>query len=217
MTVARDVYDLAGDKMVLTHEGNKDVITFGDQGIGRECGGCTLCCKLTPVPGPPLHKPAGVRCKHQRTGRGCAIYERRPFACATWACRWLIDRETAGMPRPDRCHYVIDIKADYIEMVHDDGHRDRMGVIQVWLDPAFPDAHREPHLRAYMLRMAKLHRYATIIRLSSREAVTVFPPPLSSDGQWHERGDGTIVNRDKTDQTVMEDLARYEIGLEGEP
>jgi hypothetical protein len=216
MTVNRDVYGLAGDKIVLTHEDGKDVLTFGDKGIGRECGGCTLCCKLTPVPGPPLHKPAGVRCKHQRTGKGCAIYDERPFACRSWACRWLVDRETAGMPRPDRAHYVIDIKDDYIEIVHDDGHRDRLGVIQVWLDPAFPDARHEPHLRAYMLRMAELHRYATIVRFSSLAAITIFPPPLTHDGQWHERADGTIVNRDKSDVQVMEDLRRYEVGLTDE-
>ena len=213
MTVARDVYDLAGDKMVLTHEGGKDVITFSDKGTGRECGGCTLCCKVTPVPGPPLHKPAGVRCNHQRTGKGCAIYKERPFACRSWACRWLIDREMAGMPRPDRCHYVVDIKDDYIEMLFQDGTRQRVGVIQIWVDPAFPDAYRRPELRAYMLRMALDHGMATIIRYSSAIAITIFPPPLASDGQWHERSDGSIVSRDKTDETIMEDLQRYQLGL----
>jgi len=39
----------------------------------RQCGGCTLCCKLLPVP--PLEKLAGQRCQHQRHGKGCAVYE----------------------------------------------------------------------------------------------------------------------------------------------
>ena len=121
------------------------------------------------------------------------------------------------MPRPDRCHYVIDIKDDYIEMVQDDGTRHRVGVIQIWVDPAFRDAHRRPELRAYILRMAVDHRMATIIRFSSMVAITIFPPPLSEDRQWHEIADGTIVNRDKSDQQVMEDLERYSVGLEGEP
>lgn len=181
-----DHYALAGDKIVLTHEGDTTTLTFNDKGTGRECGACTLCCKLCPVPGAPLHKPAGVKCKHQRAGKGCSIYASRPFACRSWACRWLCDSETAGMPRPDRCHYVIDIKDDYVEMVQDDGTRHKIGVIQVWVDPAFRDAWKAPELRAYMLRMATDYRMATIIRFSSLVAITVFPPPLSEDRQWHE-------------------------------
>lgn len=37
---------------------------------------------------------------------------------------------------------------------------------------------------------------ATIIRYSSREALTIFPPPLTGDGQWHEVRDGVMVSRD---------------------
>ena len=117
------------------------------------------------------------------------------------------------MPRPDRCHYVIDVIDDYIEMVHDDGKRERLGVIQVWVDPGFRDAYKAPELREYMLRMATEHRMATIIRYSSREALTIFPPPLCTDGQWHERRDGTIVDRTAEDRQVMEDLKRYEVGF----
>jgi hypothetical protein len=203
---------LAGDHITLTHgpDGNS-TISFGDKGTGRVCGGCTLCCKLPPVPGPPLHKPAGVRCHHARTGKGCSIYATRPMACRTWACRWLADKETGGMPGPDRCHYVIDIQEDYIELVGDT--RQRMGVIQVWVDPAYRDAYRAPELRAYMLRMATEHHMATIVRYSSREAVTVFPPPLCDDGQWHERRAGDIVDRTPLDRQVMEDLERYEVGF----
>ena len=117
------------------------------------------------------------------------------------------------MPRPDRCHYVIDIKDDYVEMVQDDGTRHKIGVIQVWVDPAFRDAWKAPELRAYMLRMATDYRMATIIRFSSLVAITVFPPPLSEDRQWHEISGCTIVNRDKSDRDVMDDLMRYRVGL----
>jgi len=210
-----EVYDLAGDKIVLMHEEGRDVLTFGDKGTGRVCGSCQLCCKLLPVPGPPLHKPGGVRCKHQRTGKGCTIYANRPFQCRIFACRWLADRETGNLPRPDRAHYVIDIKDDFVEMVHDDGTRQRMGVIQVWVDPAYRDAHRDPAFRAYMLMVAEKHRMATIVRFSSVEAITVFPPPLADDGQWHEKG-GEIVTRDPTGAAVMADLERYKLGFTDE-
>jgi hypothetical protein len=215
--INRELYELAGDRITLTHEEGRDVIHFGDKGTGRVCGSCTLCCKLTPVPGPPLHKLAGVRCKHVRTGKGCTIYSTRPMACRVWACRWLADRETAGMPRPDRCHYVIDVLEDYVEQVFDDGSRQRVGVVQVWCDPAFRDAWRAPELRAYMLRMAEQYRMATIIRFSSREAITVFPPPLAEDGEWHEIADGKFVFRDDTDRDVVEDMKRYGVGFTDDP
>jgi hypothetical protein len=206
--VSDNAWGLAGDKIVLEHGEGADTIHFGDTGTGRVCGSCTLCCKVVPVPGPPLHKPANVRCKHQRTGKGCTIYAHRPLPCRVFACRWLCDRETAGMPRPDRCHYVIDIKDDYVEAVDNEtGERSRVGVIQVWVDAGFRDAHRDPALRAYMLRMAERYRCATIVRFSSREAITVWAPPLTHDGQWHEAG-GTIVTRDDADARVMADLER---------
>ena len=205
-----NAWGLAGDKMVLEHGSNgTDTITFGDTGTGRVCGTCTLCCKLLPVPGPPLHKLAGVRCRHQRVGKGCMIYAQRPMACRVFACRWLADRDTAGMPRPDRCHYVIDLADDYVEAVQESGERQRIGVIQVWVDPAFRDAHRQPALRAYMLRMAERYGAATIVRYSSREAITVWAPPLCTDGQWHEKS-GSVVTRNDADARVMADLERVD-------
>ena len=39
---------------------------------GRECGACTLCCKVFDVP--VLEKPAGQWCKHCLPGRGCGIH-----------------------------------------------------------------------------------------------------------------------------------------------
>jgi len=207
-------YQLAGERITLEHRADgTSTRRSSDKGTGRLCGSCTLCCKLPPIPGPPLHKPAGVKCQHARVGKGCSIYKTRPMACRVWACRWLADRETAGMPRPDRCHYVIDIQDDYIEQVHEDGTRHRCGVVQVWVDPAFRDAYRAPELRAYMLRMATEHSMATIIRYSSREAITIFPPPLCADGEWHEITDGVIVDRDKTDLQIKEDMQRYEVGF----
>jgi hypothetical protein len=211
-------YELAGDHITLEHSADgTSTLRFSDQGIGRSCGTCTLCCKLVPVPGPPLHKPAGVKCRHQRTGKGCLIHAERPFACRVWACRWLADRETAGMPRPDRSHYVIDIQEDYIEQVYEDGTRYRCGVIQVWIDPAFRAASRAPELRAYMLGIAERYRMATILRYNAREAVVVFPPPLTGDGEWHEIADGTVVIRSEDDAAVMDDLKRYELGFADQP
>lgn len=177
-----------GDKMLLQeHADGSATITFDDVGTGRVCGGCTTCCKLIPVP--TLGKPAGVRCKHSRAGKGCSIYSKRPTDCRSWSCRWMADRETAGMPRPDRCHYVIDLAYDYVTQQRNDGGEPvKISVIQVWVDPAFRAASRAPELLEYMDRMATKYRVATIIRFDSRDGYVVFPPALSSDGEWHEVG-----------------------------
>jgi len=189
---------LGGDHMTYneTPDG-KLTITFDDKGTGRVCGGCQLCCKLLPIP--VIDKRANQRCQHQRHGKGCAIYADRPFACRTWSCRWLSDRNaTEGMPRPDRCHYVIDITSDYVELMADEatGETRRVDVITVWCDPAYRNAYKAPELRAFMLRMAQQYHLATIVRWSNVDAITVFPPPFDKGGEWHEVT-GNVVNRDE--------------------
>ena len=43
---------------------------------GRECGSCTLCCKVYDVPA--VDSVAGQWCRHTKQGRGCAIHATRP-------------------------------------------------------------------------------------------------------------------------------------------
>jgi hypothetical protein len=189
MSDEREDWGLAGDHMTYSETADGTLtLTFSDKGNGRTCSDCQLCCKLLPVP--VLNKRANQKCQHQRHGKGCAIYADRPYACRTWSCRWLSDRAaTEGMPRPDRAHYVIDIVPDHVELIADEktpDHKRRVDVITVWCDPVFPDAYRDKHLRAFMLKMAQEYRLATIVRWSSTDAITVFPPPFDKDGQWHE-------------------------------
>jgi hypothetical protein len=198
-------WELAGDRMTYTETPDgKLVITFDDKGNGRICGSCSLCCKLLPLP--TLNKPANQRCQHQRHGKGCGIYADRPYACRTWSCRWVSDRAaTEGMPRPDRSHYVIDIVPDHVDLEDKEtGYQRRVDVVTVWVDPAFRDAYKAPELRAFMLRMAEQYRLATIVRWSSTDAITIFPPPFAEDGEWHEMR-GSVVARDHHD---MLELAR---------
>jgi hypothetical protein len=203
--------ELAGDHITWHEDADgKLTIQFGDRPPGaRGCGSCQLCCKLLPVP--DLQKPAGTKCRHARVGKGCTIYADRPFPCRVWACRWLADATaTAGMPRPDRCHYVIDTAPDYITANAPDGTSRRISVIQVWVDPAFRDAWRTPELRAFMLRQAQQFSLATIIRWSSRDALMVFPPPFDADGEWHEMT-GDVVHRTAEEEAILTD---YEVQVE---
>lgn len=152
----------------------------------RNCGECTLCCKLLPVP--ELEKLAGARCAHHRAHKGCAIYKKRPLSCRVWSCEWLNGGDmAAGLSRPDRAHYVIDCMPDFVTMTYPDSPPRRLPVIQVWLDPKHPDAHRDPALRRYIeARSDREGGVAAIVRYDNESALVIFPPGLAEDGQWHE-------------------------------
>jgi hypothetical protein len=172
----------------------------------RHCGDCQLCCKLLPMqagnerkwlqhpemialfgsPGmlPEFDKPAGERCPLQKHGKGCACYPRRPMGCRVWNCRWLVNNDTADLRRPDRSHYVIDLNPDFVR-VEAGSESTPVEVIQIWVDPDYPNAHRDPALRRYLERQAEHGRLA-LIRFNERDGFVLIPPSMASDKQWHE-------------------------------
>lgn len=149
----------------------------------RQCGGCTLCCKLVPVE--EIGKAAGHRCKHQRHGRGCMIYAVRPVSCREWSCMWLIGTEDGSpvdLSRPDHAHYVIDTVPDIIRATNNDtGKVDQIDVLQIWVDPKFPDAWRDPALLAMLERKG----IVGLVRYDENRGLTVWPPSRVTDGEWH--------------------------------
>ena len=180
---------LAGDKMLMVeHDDGSVSISFDDKGTGRSCGKCSLCCKLLPIP-VPLNKPAGSRCQFQKASKGCSIYPRRPMACKTWSCRWLSDPLAQGLKRPDRTHYVVDFSYGTATSTNEQtGVSTPVSMLQVWVDPAFRDAHRDPDLRTYLAMMAEKWQVGAIIRYGTQEAFLLLAPALT-DGTWVERRD----------------------------
>jgi hypothetical protein len=171
----------------------------------RQCGECTLCCKLLPVP--DLKKLAGARCAHQRMGKGCAIYPKHPLSCEMWSCAWLVDEDAGELRRPDRSHYVVDIMPDFVTMTYENEPSRRLPVLQIWIDPKYPDAHRDPALRAYIQRKSdETGGMAAIVRYDSANAFVIFPPTLASDGQWHEEHSG-MSSRQHTAAEIAAALA----------
>ena len=172
----------------------------------RQCGDCQLCCKLLPVP--PLEKKAGERCRHQKFGKGCMVYHKpgMPRDCALWNCRWLVNDDTADLPRPDRSHYVIDITPDHITL-QDNETKERhvVQVVQIWIDPKHPLAHRDPALRAYLMRRGE-KGIAALVRYDNRRAVTLFPPNMvggTPPENWLQP-DGWIEIPDDAPNAVVE-------------
>src|SRR4030095_4558146 len=141
---------------------------------------------------PEFNKPAGEPCQHQRHGKGCTLYKRRPFSCRMWSCRWLVRDDTTDLRRPDRSRVVIDILPDFVTLVdHETGERTNIEVVQYWCDSKEPEAWRDPALLAFIERRAAEGK-AAIIRFDNRRAITVFAPAMSQDGQWHEVHNGEL-------------------------
>lgn len=149
----------------------------------RQCGACTLCCKLIPVE--ELGKAAGQRCPHVRSGKGCSIYARRPVSCSEWSCLWLIGTHRGAelpLSRPDRSHYVLDETPDLVRVRNDvtGAVEAELTVMQVWVDPLYPDAWQDPAL----LDMLERDGVCALIRYSSSKAFAIFPPSRSPTGKW---------------------------------
>lgn len=75
--------------------------------ITRSCGGCTACCKTHVEYGMKI--AGGDYCDHCQIGKGCSIYERRPFACQIYRCAWVCGKGEE-IDRPDRLKVVMDLK-----------------------------------------------------------------------------------------------------------
>lgn len=154
----------------------------------RQCGSCTLCCRLLPVK--ELGKGSDERCKHQRH-TGCAIYATRPAPCRLWFCRWLLNDDGGTLSRPDRSHYVIDSVPDFVTL---DPNRDGtekadLPVLQIWCDPKHPEAHRDPALRRYLAAVGEKHGCAALVRIQNTagsSGITLIPPCMSETGDFLE-------------------------------
>ena len=74
----------------------------------RECGSCSLCCKVLEVK--PLYKAAGQWCKHSRPGQGgCATHQLRPKACRNFSCLWLTEDWLGPEWKPEVAKFVLSL------------------------------------------------------------------------------------------------------------
>lgn len=89
--------------------------------------------------------------------------------------------------RPDRSHYVLDMMPDTVEFTDDTtGKSERLVVIQIWVDPNFRDAHRDPVLREFLANIYDRKEILGLVRYSEREAITLLPPAFTGTGKWVE-------------------------------
>ena len=69
---------------------------------------------------------------------------------------------------------------DFIRVQNNEtGERYEIQVVQIWIDPAHPLAHRDPALRAYLLKLGE-RGIAALIRYDNKRATTLLPPNMVS-------------------------------------
>jgi hypothetical protein len=71
----------------------------------RECGECTLCCKMAEIF--TYESPAGEYCKHCEINVGCKIYKDRPYECSSFKCEWL-KGNTPEEFYPKDCGFLVE-------------------------------------------------------------------------------------------------------------
>jgi hypothetical protein len=119
------------------------------------------------------------------------------------------------MSRPDRSHIVIDLMPDFVTVQDNEtGASHDIEVVQCWVDPKYPDAHRAPEFRAYVERQAEQGKLA-IIRYDSQRCFTLIAPSFTG-GDWLERRDGMKLERDHTMTEIIEAIADTERGTHGQ-
>ena len=171
----------------------------------RTCGDCQACCRLLPVH--KLAKKANTRCQHQRFAKGCAIYDRRPTSCILWQCLWRADPE-CNLPRPDRCHYIVDIVPDYIEFENNRG-RVKIEAIQIWTAPSHRNAHRCDRLLAYLDAQYRESGKIGLVRLNTEEVIVLLPPLETGHDCWLETH-GANLGAEHTPAQIIKALAQPE-------
>ncbi len=95
---------------------------------GRDCRGCTMCCKLLSVE--EISTPPLSWCPSCDTKRGCTIYEQRPTECRQFYCEYLLDPALGEHWKPSKCKMVV-VFEDYAN------------ALVIHVDPDRPHAWRE--------------------------------------------------------------------------
>jgi Fe-S-cluster containining protein len=155
----------------------------------RQCGSCSLCCKVLGVAA--LDKPEQAWCVHCKPGRGCAIYATRPQECRTFGCLWLADDKFPESLKPDACKIVFAVEGD--------GAR-----ISAYVDRNAPQAWRRPDILAMLRRMAAIQeaRKGQVVVFIGKRAIAVLPDREVDLGEVDKAGQMIVYARDPHSGTL---------------
>ncbi|MCW6507904.1 hypothetical protein [Lichenifustis flavocetrariae] len=129
---------------------------------GRECGACTMCCKVYRIEA--LGKPDGVWCTHCVVGSSCKIYPDRPDDCRDFFCLWRTDATLPDSWKPNVSKLTISLFP-------------KNGFLYVQVDPSTPQAWRkEPYFSTLKTWSASLLQRGRHILVFVRDQATLIMP-----------------------------------------
>jgi hypothetical protein len=99
----------------------------------KDCGKCSLCCKLIDVPGLAGAGEWCPNCKPGMSGGGCRIHDDRPSICLGYNCFWRAESWPDKF-RPDKCKVIFEA----LPGVH---------TILISIDPSTPSAWKENNIQ----------------------------------------------------------------------
>jgi len=108
---------------------------------GRNCDGCTMCCKLLSVA--ELDKEPVTWCALCNVKAGCSEYERRPTECRDFYCGYLLDPLLDERWKPSLCKLVVT-------------YEEQLGETLIHNDPARPDSWRTEPFHSQILAWASV-------------------------------------------------------------
>lgn len=123
----------------------------------NSCGNCTLCCKLLGVK--ELEKPYNKWCEFCTPGRGCNIYEQRPFSCKDFECGYLLSNLPIEF-RPDNLHIIIT------------GEAEKIGAIILHVDPNFPHSTESKNGKRLLELFSRNNKPVIIVTGDKRRILT---------------------------------------------
>jgi hypothetical protein len=129
---------------------------------GRECGSCTLCCKVYNVV--ELGKAAGKWCSHCKPGRGCTIHDSLPAECSAFDCLWKTEAAISMLWKPDQAKMVLTLHPE-------------TNNIQVVVDPGQPSAWtRQPyHGQLRLLARSNMREGRLVVVFVNALATLILP------------------------------------------
>ena len=131
----------------------------------RQCGDCSLCCKVLGIP--ELDKPKDSWCPNFLAGTGCRIYADRPPSCHNFVCRWLSDSMMGPEWKPSVCKMVVDSK---------------LSLFVVHVDPAVSRPWRaEPYFSVLKRLSAQGLTKGTIVMAIERRRTIIILPDREVD------------------------------------
>jgi hypothetical protein len=108
---------------------------------GRNCDGCTMCCKLLSIN--ELDKPPLQWCRLCDARYGCTDYSQRPGECRDFYCGYLLDATLDERWKPSRSKLVVT-------------REEALGEVLVHNDPTRPGAWRAEPFHSQILEWARV-------------------------------------------------------------